>query len=195
MLLNSNKWRDKKGCWRSVDFDLWCEDMEAIHSESDNGNYCLFHIHAGEKGLSPEEFNEAVFERIRKASAEGLECNFSGAIFDGDIDFSTFGVDSPLPKISFADAVFTGTAGFDGTVFSGEANFFGARFEGDVSFNGAEFGGKADFFDSVFMEKVDFDEAVFKKESYISWGSFKKGASLDKTKFLGRSILKRPNPT
>ncbi len=169
--------------------------MEAMKSEIDKGNYCIFHIHAGEKGVSTKEFTDAVFARIKEASAEGLHCDFSGTIFDGNIDFSPFSEDSPLPKISFKDSVFTGTASFEGSVFSDEANFFGTSFEGDVSFKGTQFGGKTDFFDSVFMEKVNFDGAVFKKESFISWGSFKKGASLDKTKFLGRSILKRPNPT
>ena len=82
---------------------------------------CVFHITKEKKGLSVEEFNELIFERIKEK-----KYNFSGFVFP--YNFSFFDSIKKIP-IKFDDKV----------------NFSNARFEGDVDFNGTEFLDDIDF--------------------------------------------------
>ena len=186
------KWRDKSGCWKSEETGAWCESYEAIPLADGKERYCVFHAPQGEKGVSLEEFNDLVYAEIDKARAEGSPVVFEGTEFEGEISFSRYSKEDPLPSINFCLAVFHGPATFDGTHFSGEASFEKTVFEKEASFREAVFECKIDICNATFLEEADFTSASFRQQVYISWGSFKKGAKLDKVHYGGRAVFMRP---
>ena len=61
-------------CCKSKERPAWCGDEEVVYTDEDGKEYCLFHAPKEHKGMSVEEFNERVFQRIRE-TPEGEECN------------------------------------------------------------------------------------------------------------------------
>ncbi len=172
----------------------WCKARccPIAYQDEDGKEYCVFHAPEGKKGLSQDEFNGIVYEEIDRAMDEGVPCDLSGTVFDGDISFERYNEDKPLPPINFEEARFGGNVDFRGVVFSGDAHFDGVLFCGEALFSGAEFQGKAYFFDTAFRERVDFSTVTFAKELYFSWGSFQKGAVFTGAVFESKTIFKRP---
>jgi len=51
-------------CCKAEEY-TWCKDLPVVSYKEIEGNeYCVFHAPKGQKGISLEEFNELVFERI-----------------------------------------------------------------------------------------------------------------------------------
>ena len=95
-----------------------------------------------------------------KPSWQGLNLDFTGAVFDGG-DFDRAGFSGGT--VSFTGAEFSGEVGFNGAEFSGgTVSFDGAEFTGEVDFNGAEFaGGTVSFDGAEFTGEVDFNGTEF----------------------------------
>ena len=172
----------------------WCKTQPhpIVYKGEDRIEYCVFHAPKGKKGVSVDEFNRLVYEEIERAMAENRDCELSGTIFDGDIDFRKYGGNNRLPPINFTKALFNGRVDFRGAVFSGDANFFGAMFIKGADFSGATFMGKAYFFDSEFLEKADFSSVRFVDELSFSWGSCKKEVEFAGAIFESNTNFKRP---
>lgn len=169
-------------CKAGYSFDIgWCRELPVVDYKDDDGNeYCVFHAPVGKKGVSKDEFQELVFERIQdvqkkneekgKSNLEG--CNLSGTVFEWGISFNRFRKNNPLPLINFSKAAFQGDTYFDETAFNGEAGFFrtdfsgnayfvGAAFSCEVYFNKTNFIGDAYFIRAVFSDKVNFSGSKF----------------------------------
>jgi len=163
----------------------WCDSESVVAFRGDNGEeYCLFHAPMGKKGISREEFNERIFKKIYESKKQTVRfCNFSGTIYEGDIDFRNFNKFNPLPIINFTDAVFSGKADFKGTKFEGQAFFKKADFRGAVDLNTSIFDGYAIFEHAVFNEKAEFKESQFNEMSSFAEAVFKKEMNLSHAKF------------
>jgi len=172
----------------------WCEDLKAGYTDAEGKEYCVFHAPQGKKGVSLEAFNELVFAQIRKAQEQHETCSFLGTIFEGDIDFSRFDADNPLPSIALNDAHFSGDANFKGThfngrthfrvaQFSGNANFKEARFSGDANFLGAQFSRNASFGVAQFSENAGFGDVLFSENSGFMGAQFSGNAEFTKAQF------------
>jgi len=102
--------------------------------------YCKFHAPKDKKGISIEEFNRLIFEKIKHE-----DFAFEGYIFPGNIHFD---------KVEFLmDAI------FGAAQFSGEADFRGAQFSAGANFDKAQFSAEARFDDAQFSLGADFDKA------------------------------------
>lgn len=157
------------------DIYQWCKDefengKKAVYIDETGMEYCIFHAPKGKKGVSLEEFNNRVFTRIsdaikaellpksqqaeavkQRAVEYGTICNLYGIVFEGDISFSRYNKNNPLPEISFWRAQFNGNSDFSSVTFSGEADFSSAKFSEGVDFNSAKFSGKANFLGTEFI--------------------------------------------
>jgi len=183
-------------CCRAEEFDGWCQNLGTVVHRDGPKEYCTFHAPWNKKEVSLDEFNERVFLRINNArSRQGESCNLAGTIFPGDIDFSRFNEQYPLPPIDLTSAEFTRNANFHTVVFSGDANFSKATFAGNVTFNKTIFNEGANFVGSQFNEgasfkeayfpwpahfdgvhskrSVDFSDAIFDSEAYFNEAEFK----------------------
>jgi len=105
--------------------------------------YCRFHAPAGQKHMSNEGFERAIYEQIGKK-----DYNFAGYIFPADI--------------SFADEEFTDFVDFKGCAFEGEVSFANAYFSGNKP---------QDIFNEPRVLAVSFIGAVFNGE-VIGWVFF-----------------------
>ena len=147
----------------------WCKDEPVVNYQDEGDkHYCVFHAPKGKKEVSPEEFNERVFEKIEKAKKKNIGCDFSGTIFEWDISFSHFQKGNPLPEIDFYYTTFLGKAIFNFAFFSKEANFFRATFNNIALFSGATFNSGADFSSTIFSEKMEFSESTSSNDPEVS---------------------------
>ncbi len=130
-------------------------------------DYCLFHAPAEHKGMTVENFNERVFERIRAVDPEREdECNFAGTIFPGKIAFSKFTAYNPLPKISFDHCVFNGSVIFNSIIFSKSSSFESTIFNDLTSFDSTIFKDWVFFDSTTFGGVTDFHESKFKNAAF-----------------------------
>lgn len=165
---------------------VWCSGLPVVDYKDVEGNkFCVFHAPQGKKGVSIEEFNKRVFERINEAKAKNQTCDLSGTIFEGDIEFSQFNKDNPLPVINFGEAKFNGKAIFSETTFSETtdtfievANFRKVTFNGETLFTWATFGGMVDFSETIF-NRVNFIETTF-----CGWATFRTAKFREIAEFL-----------
>jgi len=191
-------------CYRAEEFGDWCESEGTVYKDASGKEYCLFHAPVNQKGMSVVDFNRRVFNRIRNNPAE-YECDLRNTIFPGDIDFSAFDKNSPLPPITLMWSEFTGFALFDKAVFSDTADFRAARFhhgasfvdawfEKDAVFDGAQFHKHASFKDcafsqqanfgaSEFGENAQFSKAIFHGEAFFNGAKFKEAADFTEGAF------------
>lgn len=181
-------------CCKTEDFK-WCHDVPIVYSDSEGKEYCTFHAPKGKKGLSVEEFNSRVFERISdikrvnalpcvSGNKINRVCDFSGTIFEGDIIFSQFKKENPLPWIRFLDAIFTGKADFRDVTFTGdEADFSYVTFNGEADFSFATFNAETFFTYAKFSQEANFSFATFNEESFFSWAEFREKANFSNAIF------------
>ena len=181
--------------WISTSWEDETENplLDVIWEDADGNGYCIFHAPSeSPEKQDVEEFNQLVYERIREAKEEGRECILSGVVFPGDIYFSCFGKDNPLPECGFASAHFEGWADFESAHFKERANFRSAHFErgayfqsahfeGWASFQSAHFEGVAYFVSSKFVEESTFRSSRFFYESTFAHASFQKHTIFDKS--------------
>jgi uncharacterized protein YjbI with pentapeptide repeats len=127
-----------------------------------------------------------------KPSWQGLNFDFTGAVFDGG-DFR--GAEFPSGQAGFDDAEFvSGEVRFDGAKFSGAKVYFGdARFSGGkIRFDDAEFsGGTVSFRRAEFSgAEVEFQRARFSGSSVnFAYAKFSSGKiSFFAAKFSGSSV-------
>jgi len=176
----------------------WCQDLETVYTDAEGKDYCVFHAPQGKKGVSLEEFNKLIFARIREAHEQDKSCHFSGTIFEGNINFSQFDEDNPLPEINFSKARFSGNVTLVRSKFSGHANFCRAQFSGKTNFRhtqfseyaafeGAQFNGYADFVDVLFNWGALFDSAQFNEHTDFWGGEFRGRASFYNVRFCGNT--------
>ena len=93
------------GCCKAEKYK-WCKELDTVYTDEEGKEYCVFHAPKGHKGVSLEEFNNLVFQRIEEAKNSGQECNLSGTIFEGEIIFTHFDKENPLPDIDFSFITF-----------------------------------------------------------------------------------------
>ena len=164
-------------CCKAEEFDNWCKDAPmSAYKDIFGDEYCLFHAPRRKKIIpTPEgirkvyddEFNKLIFEKIKKAKKTNEECNLSGAIFEGEISFRQFGIENPLPDISFEGATFTQGAYFSKAAFSERADFSEAIFK-----EGAKLFGRPIFNKEVVFKNLKIDEKLIMENFDLSNVSF-----------------------
>lgn len=177
----------------------WCAELETgTATECTGARYCHFHAPMGEKGLSTEDFNRQVYERLSQAMQEGVECNLAGTVFEGDISFRKFKRGQPLPAVNLADAVFHGEVSFYRNTFSGPLCCRGAEFRKEALFIMMDFYDKVDFCftrfcrlanfsGNRFRDKVEFSDSTFGEAANFYFGEFNHFASFRRTVFNGEA--------
>jgi hypothetical protein len=87
-------------CCKAEEFGDWCGKAEAPTVIHDGDEYCLFHLPASHKQKpTPDKFNKMVFSLIDRAKDRNALCDLSGSIFPGNVYFSQYNKDNPLPSI------------------------------------------------------------------------------------------------
>ncbi len=70
-------------------------------TDKDGKDACVFHAACNQKNEIIDQFNNDVFDLIRRIPKEKEKCYLNGTEFPGDIDFGVFKKGSPLPNILF----------------------------------------------------------------------------------------------
>lgn len=180
-------------CSEAKKYDNWCKEFPTVEYKDEEGNeYCVFHAPQGKKGVTVEKFNEMVFEKIIKTKNNEY-CDLSGTIFEGDIWFSRFNRDNPLPKMIFSGATFSGSAYFFMVTFSGKADFFAVKFRREAYFSEATFCGHASFVGAKFNEIIDFMGAIFNEEANFFTAKFNGEVMFDNVTFKKEVFLVKVN--
>ena len=170
-------------CCKSKEMQ-WCKDEPIAYKDEDGNEYCLFHAPADKKSMSVGEFNERVFEKIRRTPGDEL-CDLSHTVFPGDIKFSSFSNDHPLPSITFHEATFSGATYFRRATISGGVFFDGAAFNGYTYFFQATIGGNASFTDATFSGVASFGGATIRGDADFSDATYSGDASFREAAFGG----------
>lgn len=193
------------------DLDPGCQfEEEAKFIEREGKQYCQYHLPMKDKTGYPspkarwdkkriEEFNGLIFKHIEEAKEKEQTADLTGVVFPGNIDFSQFSKDNPLPNIlfirnqfssdaSFHEVAFIGIADFNTASFNGETNFSEAVFSALTIFSEAAFGGsvcfsKAAFSGNVFFFNSTFDFADFSEAAFSGTANFSEAAFGDYTDF------------
>jgi len=185
------------------------------HKES---KYCIFHASAEEK--TEEEFKKALKKYIEKIKENNLDYNFidflfigninfkedlninifksaffSGAIFEGDVNFTGINFDGDAyfigtifkGKTFFTEVTFEGSSVFIKTTFNGDANFTTTTFNGEVDFKSTNFESFTHFEFATFNGAADFREATFKMNTVFKQTSFMGIADFEDVKFNGHT--------
>jgi len=175
----------------------WCGGEKTIYTDPCGMEYCLFHAPREHKGMSVQNFNERVSERIRN-SPNGEGRNLSDIVFPGCVTAEELANDRRLPPIVFRNAHFHGEADFQDAHFEGEVIFAGAHFHsvsdfvkvhfhGPANFRKVEFRGDTDFRMAEFHEEVRFWEAEFDKDAFFRGAHFHGTINLAKAHFHGEA--------
>lgn len=188
-------------CCKAEEWWGWCEVCSTCYTDPIDGKeYCYFHAPTEHKGVSIEKFNADIHSLIEDAIAGKKKCYLAETVFPGNISFSQYGKDKPLPSIDFQMANFSGNADFAGAVFSGDADFTGAIFGGDVNFtraifrdnagfHGANFGSLAQFWNTAFSGDANFAITIFKGETSFGMANFSKLANFKRAIFGGEALF------
>lgn len=194
-------------CCKAKEFDGWCNALTTCFTDPiSREEYCLFHAPYDDKWASVDAFNAEVHGLIKAAIASETECNLSGTVFPGDIDFRDGAKhDSQggffLPPINFTRAAFFGFADFTNITFSGWAYFNGANFFGGVGFGGATFlesayfkgvtsNEQTYFYRSTFSKQVHFrDNTTFSGEVNFAGATFSGEVNFENVNFLGNAYF------
>lgn len=179
----------------------------ACHGDSDyeaeGKYYCLMHAPTKDKA---EEFEKALQEKL-----VAKDCNFRGAWFPQNVDFSRHNFKG---EVNFNLAVFSGSTSFREAQFGGVANFKSAQFSGgpayfreakfsggSANFESAQFsggytsfrkvqfsGGNAYFNEARFSKTVSFEAAVFEKSLEFENAVFERQVFFDEAEFKMESF-------
>jgi uncharacterized protein YjbI with pentapeptide repeats len=173
------------------DSHQWCKDefengKKPAYINEAGMEYCVFHAPKEKKGVSLEDFNKRIFDRINHSISEKQFCDLSRTIFEGDISFSSYDKSNPLPEISFSRAKFSGMVNFTDTEFSKKANFSRATFE-EANFNNAKFSGKAYFNSTIFNGGANFTGTEFGAETRFNSAQFEMEAVFLRATFSGKA--------
>jgi uncharacterized protein YjbI with pentapeptide repeats len=171
-------------CCNAESFE-WCKDLETVYTDEGGIDYCVFHAPKGHKGVSVEEFNNLVFQRIEEAKNSGQKCNLSGTIFEGKIIFNQFDKKNPLPDIDFSFITFTEDANFLTVKFGGYADFKNTTFKSNAAFILVTFDGKASFINATFNKSSHFISTIFKNRTNFDGVDFKGELNFNLTTFDG----------
>jgi len=144
---------------------------------SNGEEYCIFHAPKDKKGISVEEFNKLILEKIKHE-----DFSFEGYIFPGDIDFRKVEF---LVDANFDAAQFSGKAIFAHAKFSRGARFYRAQFSGDASFTDAQFSENASFRDAQFSWDANFCKTQFSGKAHFYKTQFSGDASFTQAQFSG----------
>jgi len=173
-------------CCKAKGLSNWCAAEPTF--EYEGKEYCIFHAPAEcPEKQDVEAFNKKVFERIDKCKEDGKKCNLSGAIFPGDISFSAYNKDNPLPAISFNYATFSGNVFCNTAVFSGYSSFNFATFSGGSEFQYAKFKWYSSFISATFSGHSNFFYATFGGDSYFIYATFGGYSNFKSAKFSCKS--------
>ena len=172
------------GCCKAEKYK-WCKKLDTVYTDEVGKEYCVFHAPKGHKGVSLEEFNNLVFQRIEEAKNSGQECNLSGTIFEGEIIFTHFDKENPLPDIDFSFITFTEDANFSAVNFSGYADFRNTTFKSSAQFVIVTFDGKDSFINATFNKSSYFMSTIFKDRTKFDGVYFKGNVNFNSTIFGG----------
>lgn len=171
-------------CTKCVEFD-WKKPEPIVHTDGDK-HYCVYHAPADSKGISVEEFNALVQQKIRRHAKTNIgPCDFSGTIFPGDIDFSETSPDNILSQIDFRECAFIGKTSFGKMTFNRPAIFSKATFKNTVSFSESTFNNFTTFLDTGFDDSANFSRSEFLDRAEFTMAGFKKKANFSHAKFVG----------
>lgn len=157
----------------------WCSNEPVAYKDEQGNEYCVFHAPQGKKGCELSQFNSAVYKRINE-DRDG-DCNLSGTIFEGDIEFNL----SRLTGIQLSYAVFCGKTRFKNAVSLGQALFNNVHFKGDAHFQHCTFSKHANFYSAQFYEGAYFGWANFNGLTWFKETKFHKVAAFDNAKING----------
>ena len=186
----------------------WDDPQDVVYTAPEDGKeYCLFHAPAEHKGMSVDDFNAQVSERIQAIvdlEDANARCSFNGTIFPGKICIDK---ECELPNISFIFCVFVEHASFVSAEFGSYASFVSAEFRrgadfqkakfvaiasfasaefvGEVSFASAEFVENVSFLLAKFVGKVSFASAKFVVDADFHSAEFVREVSFDSAEFVG----------
>jgi len=169
---------------------------------------CVYHCPPQSKGISVEEFNGRIFEKIKIVTEHNehepkyhiqWDYDFKGFIFPGFISFAAQKFKGHVEFIgaefhggvTFASAKFKGITDFDRTKFNNLVDFFEGHFQEDVNFAGAQFSDVAQFSKVTFSEKCDFSRAVFSGDVEFRNADFLKGANFKFAQFDQNAIFEK----
>lgn len=154
-------------CCKAIETGSWCSeihnpDYERVYKDENGNEYCLFHAPHVKKGMSVENFNKIIFNRISAHYQSKKNCNLSGTIFPNKISFDRFDDHKSMPAVNFGSCVFCGDVSFKRVNFSAETIFDCVHFCERVDFYGAKFNGPV-YFSGITCEneEVIFSGAIF----------------------------------
>lgn len=113
---------------------------------------CLLHSKKQDKNLESvqKELNEA-YSRLPDIH------DFTGCVFPEGVVFPK----KFKMRAVFRDAVFEGSANFEGAVFHGGADFWNAAFQAEANFRFVHFNDRTSFSEAIFKGDADFGHASF----------------------------------
>ncbi|MGE4424510.1 MAG: pentapeptide repeat-containing protein [Pseudodesulfovibrio sp.] len=179
----------------------WEDPQEVVYTDPEDGKeYCLFHAPVEHKGVSVDEFNAKVVERVQAACnlEDGKRiCSMVGTVFPGDIAFDDGqvfpGIDFSRARfsgdVSFQGAIFPGNISFDSAKFSLLANFSQAKFESIAEFSRSRFLGVGNFEKATFEDRANFESSTL-REGYFHRSTFKKEVHFIGARFDGDGNFK-----
>lgn len=164
----------------------------------DEKRYCRFHLPMKGKEDRPSEkagwdekkikaFAQQIFKHMEKGKKENPGADLTGVVFPGDVRFSNFRKNNPLPTICFYGATFSGNADFSKAAFSGSAFFSKSAFSGYANFSEAAFSDVAYFSGSPGEDALPSNTFHF-----INFNNceFKEIAAFSNRRFLLKAIFK-----
>ena len=146
-------------------------------TDKDGKDACVFHAACNQKNEIIDQFNNDVFDLIRRIPKEKEKCYLNGTEFPGDIDFGVFKKGSPLPNISFNYAEFWGESVFKDIRFGEAVSFYWTHFHKKADFSKVKFEGDASFIETIFAQEIEFEKATFEKITIFDGCKFNKQAS------------------
>ena len=174
-------------CCKAEEFRLCKDEPTVDYTDEDGREYCVFHAPQGSKGITLREFNGLIFTAINSTRETKETCNLSGTIFEGDISFSQYGKDNPMPSVSFSDATFSGAAEFSRVHFADYVDFRNVHFSGKSIFDKTQFRKNAFFDNAKFKEDTFFNDAGFDQIVEFNKTQFSKDAYFSGTQFLAKA--------
>ncbi|OGR40386.1 MAG: hypothetical protein A2051_11955 [Desulfovibrionales bacterium GWA2_65_9] len=187
------------GCCKcELEYSARVSPRPAVYADPVDGKeYCVFHAPKDKKHkalgskdyYTVEEFNDLIFALIdavitrEQAGEKNAKSNLRHTVFPGDISFSRYGKDNPLPRIDFSEATFSGTTQFSSAMFSGLAGFFEATFSGEAKFDKTMFSGMAEYVGTSFIGAADFSHAAFTEKAMFNKTTFSSFAGFSNASF------------
>lgn len=166
-------------CCKAEKHNDWCISQPLSEYKDEHGKeYCIYHAPQGYKiikgqKLTTTAFNELIFQHIGQAKSH---CNLSGTIYEGDISFTNYNKENPLPYVSFRDSNFPNKVDFSGVYFKHLAIFDGSYFAEETSFQDTHFASTAQFCWTNFRDRAYFGHSFARNATFMG-AHFEKSAS------------------